>query len=50
MNTDYPLRVVNEFQKANKGGHKSFIISPGLLEITKPIISIEIPNCEPNEI
>ena len=54
MNTDYPLRfinsVVNEFQKAYEGGHESFIISPGLLEITNPIISIEIPYCELNEI
>ena len=51
MKADYPLRfisnVVNEFENDKD---ESFIIPPGLFEITKPFISIEIPYCEHNVI
>ena len=51
MKADYPLRftsnVVNEFENDKD---ESFIIPPGLFEITKPFISIKIPYCEHNVI
>ena len=54
MKADYPLRfisnVINEFQKGKECGDESFIILPSLFEITKPIIFVEIPCCELNEI
>ena len=42
--------VINEFQKGKECGDESFIILPSLFEITKPIIFVEIPCCELNEI
>ena len=54
MKADYPLRfisiVVNEFQKGKECRDESFVFPPGLFEITKPFISIEIPYNELNEI
>ena len=54
IKADYPLRfiksVVNEFQKSKEYGDEIFRIPPGLLEITKPFIFVEIPYCELNEI
>ena len=54
MKADYPLRfinsVVNEFQKGKECGDESFIIPTSLFEIAKPLIFVEIPYCEPNEI
>ena len=54
MKVDYPLRfinsVVNEFQKGKKCGDESFIIPTSLFEIAKPLIFVEIPYCELNEI
>ena len=51
MKADYTLRfisnVVNEFENDKD---ESFIIPPGLFEITKPFISIKIPYCEHNVI
>ena len=42
--------VVNEFQKVKECGDESFIIPPGLFEITKPFILVEIPYCKVNKI
>ena len=54
MKADYPLRfinrVVNEFQKGKECGDESFIIPTNLFEIAKPLIFVEIPYCELNEI
>ena len=54
MKADYPLRfinsVVNEFQKGKECGDESFIIPTSLFEIAKPLIFVEIPYCELNEI
>ena len=54
MKADYPLRlinnVINEFQKGKECRDESFIIPPSLFEITKPIVFVEIPCCELNEI
>ena len=54
MKPDYPLRfinsVVNEFQKDKECGDESFIIPTSLFEIVKPLIFVEIPYCEMNEI
>ena len=54
MKVDYPLRfinsVVNEFQKGKECGDESFIIPTSLFEIAKPLIFVEIPYCELNEI
>ena len=54
MKADYPLRfinsVVNEFQKGKEYGDESFIIPTSLLEIAKPLIFVEIPYYELNEI
>ena len=51
---DYPLRfinsVVNEFQKGKECGDESFIIPTSLFEIAEPLIFVEIPYCELNEI
>ena len=51
---DYPLRfinsVVNEFQKGKECGDESFITPTSLFEIEKPLIFVEIPKCELNEI
>ena len=50
MKADYPLRfinsVVNEFQKGKKCGDDP----TSLFEIAKPLIFVEIPYCELNEI
>ena len=54
MKADYPLRfinsVVNEFQKGKECGGGSFIIQTSLFEIAKPLIFVEIPYFELNEI
>ena len=54
MKADYPLHfinsVINEFQKGKDGGDESFIIPTSLFEIAKPLIFVEIPYCELNEI
>ena len=54
MKPDYPLRfinsAVNEFQKGKECGDESFIIPTSLFEIAKPLIFVEIPYCELNEI
>ena len=54
MKADYPLHfinsVVNEFQKGKECRDESFIIPNSLFEITKPLIFVEIPYCELNEI
>ena len=54
MKADYPLRfinsVVNEFQKDKECGNESFIIATSLFKIVKPVIFVEIPYCEINEI
>ena len=54
MKVDYPLHfinsVINEFQKGKDGGDESFIIPTSLFEIAKPLIFVEIPYCELNEI
>ena len=54
MKADYPLRftnsIVNEFQKGKECGDESFIIPTSLFEIAKPLIFVEIPYCELNEI
>ena len=54
MKVDYPLRfissVVNEFQKSKECGDESFIIPTSLFKIEKPLIFIEIPYSELNEI
>ena len=54
MKADYPLRfinsVVNEFQKGKECGDESFIIPTSLFEIAKPLIFVEIPYYELNEI
>ena len=54
MKADYPLRfinsVINEFQKGEECGDESFIIPASLFEIAKPLIFVEIPYCELNEI
>ena len=54
MKADYPLlfinSVVNEFQKGKECGDESFIIPTSLFEIAKPLIFVEIPYCELNEI
>ena len=54
MKADYPLHfinsVVNEFQKGKECGDESFIIPTSLFEIAKPLIFVEIPYCEMNEI
>ena len=42
--------VVNKFQKGKKCGDESFIIPTSLFEIAKPLIFVEIPYCELNEI
>ena len=42
--------VVNEFQKSKECGDESFIIPTSLFEIAKPLIFVEIPYCELNEI
>ena len=54
MKADYPLRfinsAVNEFEKDKECGDESFIIATSLFEIVKPVIFVEIPYCEMNEI
>ena len=54
MKGDYPLRfinsVVNEFQKGKECGDESFIIPTILFEIANPLIFVEIPYCELNEV
>ena len=54
MKADYPLRfinsILNEFQKGKECGDESFIIPTSLFETAKPIIFVEIPYCELNEI
>ena len=54
MKADYPLHfinsVVNEFQKGKECRDESFMISNSLFEIAKPLIFVEIPYCELNEI
>ena len=54
MKADYPLRfinsVVNEFRKGKECGDERFIIPTSLFEIAKPLIFVEIPYCELNEI
>ena len=54
MKVDYPLHfinsIVNEFQKGKECGDESFIIPTSLFEIAKPLIFVEIPYCELNEI
>ena len=54
MKADYPLRfinsVLNEFQNGKECGDESFIIPTSLFEIVKPLIFVEIPYCELNEI
>ena len=54
MKAHYPLHfinsVVNEFQKGKECGDESFIIPTSLFEIAKPLIFVEIPYCELNEI
>ena len=42
--------VVNEFQEGKECGDESFIIPTSLFEIAKPLIFVEIPYCELNEI
>ena len=53
MKDDYPLRfissVVNEFQKCQECGEKSFVIPPTLSEITKNFMFVEIQYYELNE-
>ena len=50
----YPLRfinsVANEFKKGKECGDESFMVPTSLFEIAKPVIFIEIPCCELNEI
>ena len=43
-------RKVYEFQKGKECGDESFIIPTSLFEIAKPLIFVEIPYCELNEI
>ena len=54
MKADYPLRfinsVLNEFQNGKECGDESFIIPTSLFEIAKPLIFVEIPYRELNEI
>ena len=54
MEADYPFRfidsVVKEFQKVKECGDESFIIPTSFFEISKPLIFVEIPYCELNEI
>ena len=54
MKADYPLHfinsVINESQKGKECGDESFVIPTSLFEIAKPLIFIEIPYCELNEI
>ena len=54
MKADYPLRfinsVVNEFQKDKECGDESFIIPTSFFKIVKPLIFVEIPYSEINEI
>ena len=54
MKADYPLRfinsVVNEFQKGKECRDESFMIPNSLFEIAKPLIFVEIPYCELNQI
>ena len=54
MKADYPLRliksVVNEFQKDKECGDERFIIPTSLFKIVKPLIFVEIPYSEINEI
>ena len=54
MKSDYLLRfintAVNEFQKGKEYRDESFIIPTSLFEIAKPLIFIEIPYCELNEV
>ena len=54
MKSDYLLRfintAVNEFQKGKEYRDESFIIPTSLFEIAKPLILIEIPYRELNEI
>ena len=42
--------VVNQFQKGKERGDESVIIPPSLIQIIKPLIFVEIPYCELNEI
>ena len=54
LKADYSLHfinsVFNEFQKDKECGDESFIIPTSLFEIAKPLIFVEIPYCELNEI
>ena len=54
MKADYPLcfvnSVINEFQKGKECGDESFIIPTSLFEIAQPLIFVEIPYYELNEI
>ena len=54
LKAGYPLcfinSVVNEFQKGKECGGGRFIIPTSLFEIVKPLIFVEIPYCQLNEI
>ena len=54
MKADHPLHfinsVVNQFQKGKECRDESFMISNSLFEIAKPLIFLEIPYCDLNEI
>ena len=54
MKADNSLRfinsVINKLQKGKDHGDESFIVPWDLIEITKPLISTEIPDCQLNEI